>query len=147
MTWTKKLEQFALSCKLRQSDERLLRWLLRRAKHGRVSEIEMDLRVFNKFIERDRVIDSDLKVTGTSKGLRHLWSYINTVAFRVGSFPPESRPTGPVRRELMAKIPYAPGDPLLIAHVDEILAQPQVECGDYRGETFLTGGSTNSIQQ
>ena len=54
MTWTKKLEQFALSVKLRQSDERLLRWLLRRAKRGEVCEIEMDLRVFNKFIEGDR---------------------------------------------------------------------------------------------
>ena len=64
----------------------------------------------------------------------------------MGSFPPESRPTGPVRRELMAKIPYAPSDPLLVDHIEQILAQPQVECGDYRGETFLTGGSTNSIQ-
>ena len=54
MTWTKKLEQFALSCKLRQSDERLLCWLLRRAKRGQVDEIEIDLRIFNRFIERDR---------------------------------------------------------------------------------------------
>ena len=80
---------------------------------------------------RDRVVDSDLKVTGTSKGLRHVWSYVNT---------------GEKQRELMAKIPYAPGNPLLIDHIEQILAQPQVECGDYRGETLLTGGSTNSIQ-
>lgn len=79
----------------------------------------------------DRVIDSDLKVTGTSAGLRNIRAYVNT---------------GTKRRELTAKIPYASGDPLLLDHVEEILAQPQVECGDYRGETLLTGGSTNSIQ-
>jgi hypothetical protein len=39
---------------LRQSSERLQRWILRRAKRGEVCEIEIDLRVFNKFIERDR---------------------------------------------------------------------------------------------
>ena len=80
---------------------------------------------------RDRVIDSDLKVTGTSSGLRHVWAYVNT---------------SDRSRQLMAKIPYAPSDPLLVDHIEQILAQPQVECGDYRGETFLTGGSTNSIQ-
>lgn len=26
---------------------------------------------------------------------------------------------------LQAKIPYAPGDPLLVAHIEQILAQPQ----------------------
>ena len=66
MTWTKKLEQFALSCKLRQSDERLLRWLLRRAKRDRVDEIEIDLRVFNKFIERDRGRPYDRKTVKTA---------------------------------------------------------------------------------
>jgi hypothetical protein len=54
MTWNKRYEQYALSCGLRQSSERLQRWILRRAKRGEVCEIEIDLRVFNKFIERDR---------------------------------------------------------------------------------------------
>ncbi len=54
MTWNKRYDQFALSCGLRHSGERLLRWLLRRAKQNQVCEIEIDLRVFNKFIERDR---------------------------------------------------------------------------------------------
>ena len=66
MTWTKRLEQFALSCKLRQSDERLLRWLLRKAKRDRVDEIEMDLRLFNKFIERDRGRPYDRKTAKTA---------------------------------------------------------------------------------
>ena len=75
----------------------------------------------------DRVVDSDEKVTGTSAGLRH-------VDCLVGN------------RNLIAKSPYQPDDPLLIQHVEEILAQPQVDCGDYVGERLLTGGSTNSIQ-
>jgi hypothetical protein len=54
MTWNKRYDQYALSCGLRQSSERLQRWILRRAKRGEVCEIEIDLRVFNKFIERDR---------------------------------------------------------------------------------------------
>lgn len=76
---------------------------------------------------RDRIVDTDSKVTGTSKGLRHVLSYVGT-------------------RKLIAKIPYAPNDPKLIDHIEEILAQPQVECGDYIGERLLTGGITNSIQ-
>ena len=47
---------------------------------------------------------------------------------------------------LIAKIPYASSNPLLDVHIREILAVPQVECGDYRGETLLSGGSTNGIQ-
>ncbi len=54
MTWNKRYDQFALSCGLRHSSERLLRWVPRRAKPNEVVEIEIDLRVFNKFIERDR---------------------------------------------------------------------------------------------
>ena len=76
---------------------------------------------------RDRVIDRPEKVTGTSAGLRHVWSYVG-------------------KRRLIAKSPYAPGDPLLVQHIGEILNEPQVDCGDYRGERLITGGSTNSIQ-
>lgn len=54
MTWNKKNQQFALSCGLRPSSKEFMQWVLRRAKPGQVSEIEIDLRVFNKFIERDR---------------------------------------------------------------------------------------------
>lgn len=77
---------------------------------------------------RDRVLTRPEKVTGTSAGLRHVVSYVGA-------------------RRLQAKIPYAPGDPKLVEHIEEILAQPQVDCGDYRGERLITGGSTNSIQQ
>lgn len=76
---------------------------------------------------RDRVINTPSQVTGTSLGLRHVFSYVGD-------------------RRLIAKIPYRPSDPKLIEHVEEILAQPQVDCGDYRGETLITGGSTNGIQ-
>lgn len=79
---------------------------------------------------RDRIVDINEKVTGTSKGLRHVLSYINT---------------GSLRRQLIAKIPYASGDAKLIEHIEEILDQPQVECGDYRGENLISGGFTNSI--
>jgi hypothetical protein len=75
---------------------------------------------------RERVVNFDEKVTGTSKGLRHLLSYVG-------------------ERALIAKIPYSPGDLNLIAHIEEILAQPQVICGDYVGEKLITSGSTNSF--
>ena len=74
----------------------------------------------------DRVVNFDERVTGTSKGLRHLLSYVGD-------------------RELKAKIPYAPGDTNLIDHIEEILAVRRVECGDYFGENNISGGSTNSF--
>ncbi len=75
---------------------------------------------------RDRIVPMAEKVTGTSQGLRHVLSYVGD-------------------RRLIAKIPYGPGDPKLVEHVEEILAQPQVDCGDYVGERLITGGSTSSI--
>ena len=77
---------------------------------------------------RDRVLDTSSKVTGTSLLLRHVLAYVG-------------------QRQLIAKIPYAPGNPNLINHIEEILQQPQVICGDYRGETLITGGSTNSFSE
>ena len=74
-----------------------------------------------------RLVNIDEKVTGTSQGLRHVLSYVGD-------------------RRLKAKIPYAPGDSLLKDHIEEILAQSQVDCGDYVGERLITGGSSNSIQ-
>jgi hypothetical protein len=61
MTWNKKNQQFALSCGLRPSSKELIQWTLRRAKPGQVCEIEIDLRVFNKFIEGDRGSPYDRK--------------------------------------------------------------------------------------
>lgn len=75
-----------------------------------------------------RVINTPSKVMGTSVGLRHVLTYVG-------------------ERQLIAKIPYAPGNPNLINHIEEILQQPQVICGDYRGETLITGGSTNSFSE
>ena len=75
---------------------------------------------------RARVVNFDEKVTGTSQGLRHILSYVGN-------------------RQLKAKIPYAPGNSNLVAHVEEILAEPQVICGDYFGERLITGGSSTSI--
>jgi hypothetical protein len=54
MTWNKKNDQFALSCGLRPSSRLLLRWLLRRAKLNQVCEIEIDLRIFNSWIAKNR---------------------------------------------------------------------------------------------
>lgn len=75
---------------------------------------------------RARAVTIAEKVTGTSKGLRYVLAYVGD-------------------RQLQAKSPYAPGNPLLVAHIEEILAQPQVICGDYYGERLATGGSTTSI--
>lgn len=75
---------------------------------------------------RARIVDFEEKVTGTSQGLRHLLTYVGV-------------------RELIAKIPYAPNNLQLVNHIEEILAEPQVICGDYRGETLITGGSSNSF--
>ena len=73
-----------------------------------------------------RVLNISEKVTGTSAGLRHVLAYVGT-------------------RELIAKIPYRPSDPKLVEHVQEILAQPQVICGDYVGEKLIKHGITSSI--
>ena len=74
----------------------------------------------------ERVVVFDEKVTGTSNGLRFLLCYVG-------------------KRQLKAKIPYAPGDRQLVDHIREILAQPQVICGDYQGEKLIKSGSTNSF--
>lgn len=70
----------------------------------------------------DRVVDFEEKVTGTSLKLRHILSYVG-------------------QRRLEAKIPYRPEDPKLVEHVEQILAQPQVNCGDYLGERLIINGS------
>lgn len=54
MTWNKKNDQFALSCRLRPSTRLLLRWILRRAKLNQVCEIEIDLRIFNAWVAKNR---------------------------------------------------------------------------------------------
>ena len=75
----------------------------------------------------DRVVNFNEKVTGTSQGLRHVLAYVR-------------------ERKLKAKIPYHPGDPKLVQHIEEILAVERVICGDYYGERLITGGTTTSIQ-
>ncbi len=61
MTWTKKHDEFCLEQKLRPSSIFLLRWLLRRAKQNQVSEIEIDLRVFNTWVGKRRGTPYDRK--------------------------------------------------------------------------------------
>ncbi len=73
----------------------------------------------------DRVIDFSEKVTGTSKGLRDLLTYIGKGKF-------------------LTKLPYK-DEINLVAHINEILAVERVECGDYRGERIITGGVENSL--
>ena len=75
----------------------------------------------------DRTLDIDEKVTGTSRGLRHVLTYVGT-------------------RQLIAKVPYRPGDEKLTSHVVEILADERCVCGDYRGERLITSGSSISLQ-
>lgn len=52
--WNKKNDQYASSCGLRQSTEKLVRWLLRRSRPNEVCELEIDLRTFNQEIARHR---------------------------------------------------------------------------------------------
>lgn len=61
MTWTKKHDEFCLVQKLRPSTRLLLRWLLRRSKLNQVSEIEVDLRVFNNWVTKQRGTPYDRK--------------------------------------------------------------------------------------
>ena len=61
MTWTKKHDEFCLTLKIRPSSILLLRWLLRRAKQNQVSEIEIDLRVFNTWVGKRRGTPYDRK--------------------------------------------------------------------------------------
>lgn len=61
MSWNKKNDQFALMCGLRPSATLLLRWILRRAKLNQVDEIEIDLRVFNAWVAKNRGTPFDRK--------------------------------------------------------------------------------------
>ena len=54
MTWTKKHDEFCLEQKLRPSTMVLLRWILRRSNNSKVSEIEIDLKVFNAWVAKKR---------------------------------------------------------------------------------------------
>ncbi|MGK7951401.1 MAG: hypothetical protein AB4368_22105 [Xenococcaceae cyanobacterium] len=74
-----------------------------------------------------RVIDFNEKVTGSSQGLRYLEAHIGQSAFK-------------------ANIPYAPGNPNLKAHLQEILAVENVDCGTYHGEKIIKNGYTTSFQ-
>jgi hypothetical protein len=74
----------------------------------------------------NRVVNFSEKVSGSSVGLRHVLAYVGS-------------------RQLIAKIPYRPSDPLLVDHIVEILAQPQVICGEYNGERLIKSGNTNSL--
>lgn len=54
MILQKKHQQFALSCALRPSTTQFLWWLMRRSKKHEISEIEIDLRVFNQWVAKHR---------------------------------------------------------------------------------------------
>ena len=61
MTWTKKHDEFCLKQKLRPSTKLLLCWILRRANQYQVTEIEIDLIVFNSWIAKKRGTPYDPK--------------------------------------------------------------------------------------
>lgn len=52
--WTKKYDEFCLSQGLRPSSKLLMAWIVRRTKNFVASEIEIDLRDFNKWIGKKR---------------------------------------------------------------------------------------------
>ena len=62
MTWTKKHDEFCLRQKLRPSARVLLFWILRRTKqYHQISEIEIDLIVFNSWVAKKRGTPYDPK--------------------------------------------------------------------------------------
>lgn len=52
--WTKKHDEFCLSKGLRPSSKLLLAWLVRQARSFTAIEVEIDLRIFNKWIGKKR---------------------------------------------------------------------------------------------
>lgn len=75
-----------------------------------------------------RVVNSNQKVTGTSRRLRHLLACIAGHKFQIN-------------------LPYSNNNSsFLVNHIKEILATNRVDCANYRGETSVTDGSSNSIQ-
>lgn len=56
MTWTKKHDEFLQASNISGCAELLTRWQLRRAKLNEPSEIEIDLRQFNKWISKNRLL-------------------------------------------------------------------------------------------
>lgn len=55
MTWNKKNRQFALSCGLRPSSEKLAHWIICRTNNFKPTEKLIDLRDFNREIGKDRL--------------------------------------------------------------------------------------------
>ncbi len=52
--WTKKHDEFALACNFSESMSYLARFILRRAKLGEPTEIELNLKQFNKWVGKQR---------------------------------------------------------------------------------------------
>lgn len=113
-----------LSYKFRYDDDRGNQIIKQHRSYLNLDGVTEDTPTTQLFL--DRVVNFEEKVTGTSAGLRHVLSYVGD-------------------RRLQAKIPYRPGDEKLVEHVEEILAQPQVDCGDYVGERLIKGGISTSI--
>lgn len=72
-----------------------------------------------------RVVNFDEVVTGTSRGLRHLLTYIGSSQF-------------------LANLPYLDSTNLK-NHIEEILAVERVICGDYIGERLVKNGIVYSL--
>ena len=70
MNWSKKTEQFALSCKIRGASRLLAHYIINRAKKNEICELEIDLHDFNSWIERHRIL-----------GKYHRKTVINAIAF------------------------------------------------------------------
>lgn len=76
MSWTKKHDHFARACNFTQSMEHLTRWQLRRAKLNEPSEIEINLRIFNKEVAEQR-IDGEYHRKTLSTAMKRLDSESN----------------------------------------------------------------------
>ncbi|MEO0013992.1 MAG: hypothetical protein RLZZ535_2381 [Cyanobacteriota bacterium] len=61
MTWTKKNQQFALSCGLRPSSKELAQWILISPRGDEVTQKLIDLKEFNKYIGKNRATPYDPK--------------------------------------------------------------------------------------
>jgi len=54
MTWTKKHDEFCMKQKIRGCARLMVSWILRRANNHDIAEIEVDLRLFNNWVEKLR---------------------------------------------------------------------------------------------
>ena len=104
IVWTKKYDEFAIAHSLRPSTALMLRWILRRAKLNEISEIELDLRLFNRWVEKKRgrgydrktireaIAQLDEQTQGMISILKSYTPWVHKIIVRPLAFLPQDEP-------------------------------------------------------